>query len=254
MSAIFITGTGTDVGKTYVAASLIRHLRHFGHAVDAIKPVVSGFDPAQPAASDPGVLLEALGLPITPEEIERTSPWRFRDPVSPDIAAAREGRRIEVDQVVAFCQDAIAQCRGVLLIEGIGGIMVPLDGERTVLDVMMALRLPLILVAGSYLGTISHTLTALDALYRRDMNLLAIIVSETAGSPVPLNDTVEAISRFAAPVIGLPRQRGRSGDFAVNPGFGRIFDPNVGQAPQRDGQGPPARAPRPSGRGSGNTR
>ena len=249
VSAIFITATGTDVGKTYVAASLIRHLRQLGHSVDAIKPIVSGFDPAQAATSDPGILLEALGLPVTADEIERTSPWRFRDPVSPDLAAAREGRRIDVDQVVAFCQDAIAQRRDVLLIEGVGGIMVPLDGERTILDVMMALRLPLILVTGSYLGTISHTLTALDALYRRDMNLLAIIVSETPGSPVPLDDVVATISRFAEPVIGLPRRPARGENSGADPGFGRIFDPNVGQAPRRDGQGPPARRPRPPGPG-----
>ncbi len=164
MSAIFITGTGTDVGKTYVAASLIRHLRQMGRLVDAIKPVVSGYDPAQPAASDPGVLLEALGLPVTEQEIDRISPWRFRAALSPDLAAEREGRRIDVDTVIKFCQTAIEQRRDILLIEGVGGIMVPLDGERTILDVMMALRLPLILVAGSYLGTISHTLTALDAL------------------------------------------------------------------------------------------
>jgi dethiobiotin synthetase len=249
VSAIFITATGTDVGKTYVAASLIRHLRQLGHSVDAIKPIVSGFDPALAAASDPGILLDALGLPVTPEEIERTSPWRFRDPVSPDLAASREGRRIDVDQVVAFCQDAIAQSRDVLLIEGVGGIMVPLDGERTILDVMMALRLPLILVTGSYLGTISHTLTALDALYRRDMNLLAIIVSETPGSTVPLDDVVATISRFAEPVIGLPRRPARGENSGGDPGFGRIFDPNVGQAPRRDGQGPSARRPRPPGPG-----
>jgi dethiobiotin synthetase len=181
VSAIFITATGTDVGKTYVAASLIRHLRQLGHSVDAIKPIVSGFDPAQAATSDPGILLEALGLPVTADEIARTSPWRFRDPVSPDLAASREGRRIDVDQVVAFCQDAIAQRRDVLLIEGVGGIMVPLDGERT--------------------------------------------------------------------VIGLPRRPARAEDFGADPGFGRIFDPNVGQAPRRDGQGPPARRPRPSGPG-----
>jgi dethiobiotin synthetase len=220
VSAIFITATGTDVGKTYVAASLIRHLRQLGHTVDAIKPIVSGFDPAQAAASDPGLLLEALGVPVTPEEIERTSPWRFRAPVSPDLAASREGKRIDVDQVIAFCQSAVTQTRGVLLIEGVGGIMVPLDGERTILDVMMALRLPLILVAGSYLGTISHTLTALDALYRRDMNVLAIIVSETPGSTVPLDDTVAAISRFAEPVIALPRRQKGGGDDA---GLGRLF-------------------------------
>jgi dethiobiotin synthetase len=169
--------------------------------------------------------------------------------VSPDLAAARERRRIDVDQVVGFCQDAIAQSRDVLLIEGVGGIMVPLDGERTILDVMMALRLPLILVTGSYLGTISHTLTALDALYRRDMNLLAIIVSETPGSPVPLDDVVASISRFAEPVIGLPRRPARGENSGADPAFGRIFDPNIGQAPRRDGQGPPARRPRPPGSG-----
>jgi dethiobiotin synthetase len=207
VTAIFITGTGTDVGKTFVGASLIRHLRQMGRSVDAIKPVVSGFDPDQPAASDPGILLQALGFPVTPQNIERISPWRFRAAISPDLAAHREGRRIDVDDVVAFCKSAIEDRREILLVEGVGGIMVPLDGQRTILDVMMALQLPLILVVGSYLGTISHTLTALDALFRRDMSVLAIIVSETPGSPVPLDETVTAIARFAEPVIGLPRQQ-----------------------------------------------
>jgi len=111
-----------------------------------------------------------------------------------------------------------------LLIQGIGGIMVPLHEQRTVLDVMMALQLPLILVAGSYLGTISHTLSALDALFRRDMKLLAIIVSETPGSTVPLDDTVAAIARFAQPVLGLPRQKLRTDDRAGTlAAFDRIF-------------------------------
>lgn len=212
VTAIFITATGTDVGKTFVAASLIRHFRQMGRRVDAIKPVVSGFDPAQAASSDPGVLLHALGLPVTAQEIDRISPWRFRAALSPDLAAEREGRSIDVETVVSFCQTAIDQRRDILLIEGIGGVMVPLDAERTVLDVMMALQLPLILVAGSYLGTISHTLTALDALYRRGMKVLATIVSETPGSTVPLDETVAAIARFAEPVIGLPRQgRGPGG-------------------------------------------
>jgi dethiobiotin synthetase len=221
MSAIFITATGTDVGKTFVAASLIRHLRQLGHEVDAIKPVVSGFDPKRAAASDPGVLLDALGLPVTEEEIERISPWRFRAPLSPDLAAAMEDSRIDVDQVIAFCQSAVAERRGVLLVEGVGGIMVPLDEQRTVLDVMMALRLPLILVTGSYLGTISHTLTALDSLFQRDMNVLAVIVNETPGSTVPLDDVVATIRRFVEPVIGLPRSR--SGDPEAGKGLGQIF-------------------------------
>ena len=162
MTAIFITATGTDVGKTFVAASLIRHLRDMGRQVDAIKPIVEGYDPAQAATSDPGVLLAALGLPFSPEAIDRMSPWRFRAGISPQLAARQEHRRIDVDQIVAYCQSAVERRRDILLIEGVGGIMVPLDDERTILDVMMALRLPLILVTGSYPGTLSHTLTALE--------------------------------------------------------------------------------------------
>jgi dethiobiotin synthetase len=208
VTAIFITATGTDVGKTQVVASLIRQFRQMGRSVDAVKPIVSGYDPAQAAASDTGILISALALPFSPESIDRVSPWRFRAALSPDLAARQEERTIDVDAVVAFCQAAISQRRDLLLIEGVGGIMMPLDGHRTSLDVMMALQLPLILVTGSYRGAISHTLTALDSLFRRDMNVLATIVSETPGSALPLDDVVSAISRFTAPVIGLPRTRG----------------------------------------------
>ena len=206
MTAIFITATGTDVGKTFVVAALVRHFRQMGRAVDAIKPVVSGYDVAQAGASDPGILIAALGLPFSPETIERISPWRFRAALTPDLAAKREGRNIDVDAVVAYCRDAIARRRDILLIEGVGGIMVPLNDRRTILDVMMTLRLPLILVTGSYRGTISHTLTALDSLFRRDMNLLATIVCETPDSKMPLDDVVASIRRFTAPVMGLPHQ------------------------------------------------
>lgn len=207
MTAIFITATGPDVGKTSVVASLIRHLRQLGRAVEAIKPIVSGYDPAQAAGSDTGVLLAALGLPFSPEAIDRISPWRFRAPLAPDVAAAREGRSIDVDGVVGFCQSAVERRRDVLLIDGVGGTMVPLDKDRTILDVMMALRLPLILVTGSHPGSISHTLTALDSLLRREMSVIATIVTETAGSTMPVDEVVGSIGRFTEPVIGLPRQR-----------------------------------------------
>jgi dethiobiotin synthetase len=208
VTAIFITATGTNVGKTQVVASLIRHLREVGRTVEAVKPIVSGYDSARAATSDPSTLIAALGLPFSPESIDRVSPWRFQAAVSPDIAAQYEGRIIDVDGVVAFCQSAIERRRDVLLIEGVGGIMVPLDESRTILDVMMALRLPLILVAGSYRGSVSHTLTALDSLFRRDMNVLATVVNETPDSTEPLDEVVASISRFTEPVIGLPRPRG----------------------------------------------
>jgi dethiobiotin synthetase len=228
VTAIFITATGTHVGKTFVAASLIGHLGQMGRTVEAIKPIVTGFDPAQAATSDPGVLLTALGLPLTPAALDRVSPWRFRASASPDIAAQVERRKIEIDQVIAFCEEAISRRRDILLIEGIGGIMVPLNEQHTILDVMMALRVPLILVAGSYPGTISHTLTALDALYRRDLNVLAIIVNESPGSRMPLDATVASIARFADPVIAVPRGRGTLGDSGAKAALGRIFSPRGG--------------------------
>jgi dethiobiotin synthetase len=220
---VFVTATGTDIGKTFVSAGLIRHWLANGQRVEALKPVLSGFDPAAMASSDSGVLLAALGKAVTPQQIERISPWRFTAPLSPDMAAQREGRRIDVDDLVSFCQSSIAAQDGITLIEGVGGVMVPLDGERTVLDWMMLLQIPVVLVAGSYLGTISHTLTALDALLRRDMPIAALAVSESESQPVPLDETVTAIARFAGSiaVIGVPRLPVGQ---PAHPAFGRIAD------------------------------
>lgn len=207
MSAFFVTGTGTDVGKTFVTAGLIRHWRRARRTVEALKPVVSGFDPASVAGSDPGVLLAALGRPTNQTEIERLTLWRFRAPLSPDMAAQREGRTIDFQALVDFSRSAIANKSDVLLIEGVGGIMVPLDRTHTVLDWMRALRLPLVLVAGSYLGSISHTLAALEVLRRHDLQVAALVVSESCGSTVPLDDAIATITRFAdrITVIRLPR-------------------------------------------------
>jgi dethiobiotin synthetase len=207
VSALFVTATGTDIGKTFIAAALIRHLRRAGLQVDALKPIISGFDPATAEDSDAGTLLAALGRPISPKEIERIAPWRFKAALSADMAARREGATIDFDAVVAFCRRAIAAHQGMLLIEGIGGVMVPLDDRHTVLDWMTALKLPLILVAGSYLGTISHTLTAVDALIRRALQIAAVVVNESEASTVSLDETVETIARFVHPidVVGLPR-------------------------------------------------
>ena len=204
MTAIFVTGTGTDMGKTFLSAALIRHWRMAGHAVAAFKPVASGFDPATAQASDPGVLLAALGRPIS--DIDAISPWRFAAPLSPDMAAAREGRAIGFDSVVEFSRRA-AKSADHVLIEGVGGIMVPLDGRHTVLDWMSALRLPVLLVAGSYLGTISHTLTALRVLAQRNLEVVAVAVSESTVPGAPLDETVTTIARFAdlIEVVGVRR-------------------------------------------------
>jgi dethiobiotin synthetase len=221
MTAIFVTATGTDVGKTFLTTGLIRHFLAQGRTVDAIKPIVSGFDPAAVPASDCGALLAALGRPVSIEEAERISPWRFAAPLSPDSAAAREGRTIDFAAVTAFCRNAMAGRRGHLFIEGIGGIMVPLDANHTVLDLMTQLRLPLLLVAGTYVGTISHTLTALHVLARRNLDVAAVVVSESQGSAATLADTVAMIARFSGSisVAGIPRLADAA---AAHPAFAAI--------------------------------
>jgi dethiobiotin synthetase len=221
MSAYFVTSTGTDIGKTFVTAGLIRYLREAGQAVHALKPVVSGYDTSVVETSDPAVLLHALGSPIDAGTIERIAPWRFRAPLSPDLAAAREGRSIDFAKLIDFSRSEIAATKGMLFIEGVGGIMVPLDAEHTVLDWMAALQVPVLLVVGGYLGTISHTLTALDVLAAHHLKVVAIVVSESERNPVELEDTVASIARFAhgVGVVGMPRL---PGGLNTHPAFGKI--------------------------------
>ena len=221
MAAYFVTSTGTDIGKTFVTAGadpLSARGRAVGHA---LKPVVSGYDPSVVETSDPAVLLSALGRQVSADEVEAIAPWRFRAPLSPDLAAAREGRSIDFGALVAFSRDAVDEETGMLFIEGVGGIMVPLDANRTVLDWMAALQIPLLLVVGGYLGTISHTLTALDVLATRHLKVAAIVVSESERNPVELDDTVASIARFAhgAGVVGLPRL---PGGINQHPAFAKI--------------------------------
>jgi len=221
MTAVFITATGTDIGKTFVTAGLIRHVRSTGGAVAAIKPIVSGFDPDAWQDSDPAVLLAALGRPIALAEVEHISPWRFKAPLSPHMAGRREGRALVFREVVEFCRGSMAGHSGMLLIEGIGGIMVPLDERHTVLDLMSMLRIPVMLVAGSYVGTFSHTLTALEVMARRNLDVAAVIVSESEGSAASLEDAVATIAQFAdaIDVVGIPRLAAAASEHAA---FARI--------------------------------
>ncbi|HLG88459.1 MAG TPA: dethiobiotin synthase [Alphaproteobacteria bacterium] len=207
MGALFVTATGTDIGKTFVTAGIVRALRRRDRAVAALKPIMSGFSEADVTTSDAGVLLRALGRPVDMAEVARIAPWRFVAPLSPDMAARREGRTIAFEELLDFTRGALAAAEDMVLIEGVGGVMVPLNETRTVADWMAALRVPAVLVAGSYLGTISHTLTALEALRQRSIPVAAILISETPESAVDLDETQATVSRFAAgsPVLILPR-------------------------------------------------
>jgi dethiobiotin synthetase len=207
MPAIFVTATGTDIGKTFVTLGLIDHLRRTGREVAALKPVVSGFDRETMAGSDPAHILKALGRDATETVIPEISPWRFAAPLSPDMAARREGRSIDFHALVGFCRQAMAAAENLLVIEGVGGLMVPFDDRATVLDLMAELTIPAILVAGTYLGTLSHILTAMSAAAQRSVEIRALVLNETPGTTIPVEETIATLRNFCPtlPILTLKR-------------------------------------------------
>lgn len=196
MKAFFVTATGTDVGKTYVAAGIIRAARKAGRQATAIKPIMSGYDANRPDISDAGRLLTAMEKPVTQTSVAAISPWRYQAAVSPDMAAAMEGRAINLPQVITFCEAAIKQAPDMILVEGVGGVMVPLDRWHTVRDWIAGLHIPALLVAGSYLGAISHILTAAEALNTRGIMIAGVVISESDVSPVRPEDVAATITKF----------------------------------------------------------
>jgi dethiobiotin synthetase len=212
VKALFVAGTGTDLGKTHVACALLRAAAARGARVDAFKPVVSGFDPAAPETSDPARLAAAMGRPDAWAEI---SPRRYAAALAPNLAARLEGQTLAMRDIVADCRAWLAgRDADLALVEGAGGVMSPLTDEATNLDLMTALRLPILLVAGSYLGTVSHILTALEVLRARDLAVAAIVVSESLDAP-DLAQTVEMLARFERRALIVTAPRDEAWDAAI---------------------------------------
>jgi len=207
MKKFFITATGTEVGKTVVTTTLAWQAREKGKRVRVLKPVISGYDKETCNQSDTAQILQCLEIEQTQAAIDSISPWRFKAPLSPDMAAAREGTTLEFESIINFCQETETESNDLLLIEGVGGLMVPLTASKTVLDWIKALNYPVIMVAGSYLGTISHTLTTVETAQKFGLNVASIVISESEHSPVPIDETANSIRRFLTniPVLELPR-------------------------------------------------
>jgi dethiobiotin synthetase len=206
MSAFFVTGAGTEIGKTYAACALLRAWSARHVACGAFKPVVSGFDEADFAGSDPALLLGALDKAATPESIAEMAPCRFRAPLAPPLAAAMEARALRLGEIASLCRARMAEAKGFLLIEGAGGVMSPLAENATVLDLIEALDMPVLFVAGTYLGAVSHALTGLEVLARRGIAVAAIVVSESESS-VGLAETCAMIGAHAQEgmIVAAPR-------------------------------------------------
>jgi dethiobiotin synthetase len=213
-----ITGTGTDIGKTFVSAELTRQLRDRGHPVLATKPVSSGCQPdAQGRLWSPDglVLTEACGFnPADWETHQRLCLERFEEPISPHMAAARAGRILSLTMLTGYCQSLEAEAEGHLLGEGVGGVMTPLTDSATFLDWATDLGWPVLLVAGTYLGTISHTLTALRCLRAAGVPLAGLALDRSAEEPVPAEELRDTLSFFEpeVPMAVVPRDGGAMPD------------------------------------------
>lgn len=171
----FIAAVGTDSGKTYFVEKICCNLRQKKKSVMAIKPIVSGFRDGD-KNSDPARILSALDLEISKKNLDLISPWRFEKAISPHLAG-----KINFEKVKNFCLEKISlskKQKQFLFIEASGGVMSPLNDEKTFLDLAAELKIPLLLITGNYLGSISHTLCAIEVLKSRKIPIEKIIVNE----------------------------------------------------------------------------
>jgi len=197
MRGLFVTGTDTGAGKTVVAGAILAALRARGERVAAYKPVVTGLDePAQPGwPRDHELLAAAAGA-----SAEAVAPHRFGPPVSPHLAAHLAGVELDLDAIVVAASAAAAEAdAGVLVAEGVGGLLVPLTAERTVRDLAVALGFPLVVAARPGLGTISHTLLTLEAGRAAGLAVAGVVMTPWPEEPSVMERSNRAtVARLAA--------------------------------------------------------
>ena len=203
MKRYFITAIGTNIGKTFVTSELAREISANNNNIVALKPVISGFNPDKIEESDSFIIAQAQNNKLTIEEI---SPYRFAAPLSPDIAAQAENKQINLPELLEFCQKH--ENSDYLLIEGVGGVMSPIGENFTVLDWIAELDYKVILVAGSYLGAISHTLTAYQVLIQKGLKIKLLIISESENSSTTPEQMKNSLQNFLPqdlPIYIIPR-------------------------------------------------
>ena len=199
MRGCFVTGTDTGVGKTVVAAAIVASLRGRGVAVSARKPVLTGLE-----ASDPGVALDHELLELAGGgRAEEIAPLRFGPAVSPHLAAELVGGEIDVAAVLADLRAAPAP----VVVEGIGGLLVPIAEGWDVRALARELGLGVVIVARAALGTINHTLLTIEAARAGGLDLRAVVLTPWPAVPEALELSNRAtIERLGGvPVATLER-------------------------------------------------
>jgi dethiobiotin synthetase len=200
LRGLFVTGTGTEVGKTVVAAAIARTLASQGHNVAVFKPAVTGLE--EPGEADHELLRRASGSSQSDDEI---APYRYGPPVSPHLAAEMVGERIEPPRLLRSAQRAAASA-DCLVCEGVGGLMVPLAPGYLVRDMARELALPLVVAASPGLGTINHSLLTLEAARAAGLDVAAVVLTPWPDDPnaVALSNRRTLESMGGAPVCVLP--------------------------------------------------
>jgi len=179
---LFVVGTDTGVGKTEVTAALVTGWRARGLDVAGMKPAEAGALPGGP--SDADRLWAASG---GTDPLELVCPYRLAAPVAPAVAARMEGRTISFDHVLA-CARELLRHHAALLVEGAGGLLVPLTGDRTFADLAWALGMPVLVVGRAGLGTINHTALTCEVLRTRGLEIRGVVLNR----PTPGSDPSEA--------------------------------------------------------------
>ncbi|MDX6583714.1 MAG: dethiobiotin synthetase [Solirubrobacterales bacterium] len=201
MSSVFVTGTGTEVGKTVVAAAIARTAAASGKRVSVFKPAVSGLDEMDGGEPDHALLRRAAGSSQTDDEI---APYRYGPAVSPHLGAALAGETIDPGRL----RDAAAAAAAaeVLVVEGVGGFLVPLAPDYLVRDLAAELGLPVVIVAAPGLGTINHALLTVESVRAAGLEPACVVLTPWPDVPAAIErSNRETVGRLGAlPVKTLP--------------------------------------------------
>ncbi|HEX5394710.1 MAG TPA: dethiobiotin synthase [Rhodocyclaceae bacterium] len=202
MSAYFVTGTDTEIGKTFVTCALLRLLARKGIRAVGMKPVAAGLDD-QGHNEDVEQILAAAPV-VAPREL--VNPYAFKSPMAPHAAAAEEGRDIRFAPI----HQALSQLKemaDVVVVEGVGGFCVPLGPEGDCADLAQTLGLPVILVVGLRLGCINHAILTAEAIRARGLPLVGWVANQVDGAMRNPEGSIAALEeRLAAPLLGvIPR-------------------------------------------------
>ncbi len=180
MKGVFVTGTGTEVGKTVVAAALARAFAARGRRVAVFKPAVTGLD--EPGEPDHALLRRAAGSDQADAEI---APYRYGPPASPHLAAELAGERIDPGRLREAAA-AAGRDADLLVCEGVGGLLVPLAPGYLVRDLAADLGMPLAIAASPGLGTINHTLLTIEAARAAELEVGVVVLTPWPDSPTPV--------------------------------------------------------------------